>query len=171
MPRSFKGSPISTPRSSAASNFSRDPLSPEARSALMKRVRLRDTKPEQIVRRMLHGLGLRFTVNGPYNRSLPSRPDIVLPRWQTVILVHGCFWHRHRGCHLTSTPSNRGEFWRGKFDANVKRDQVQRKKLRALGWRVVTIWECETRKPVSLERKLGKIFVPLAKSLKRSPSG
>lgn len=124
----------------------------------MKRVRLRDTKPEQIVRRILHSLGLRFTVSGPSNRNLPSRPDIVLPRWQTVILVHGCFWHRHYGCRLTTTPANRREFWQSKFDANVKRDQDQRRKLRLLGWRVVTIWECETRKPISLKQKLGRLF-------------
>jgi DNA mismatch endonuclease (patch repair protein) len=158
MPRSSKDSPISTRRSLAASSVSRDPLSPKARSELMKRVRLRDTKPQQIVRRILHSLGLRFTINGPFNRNLPSRPDIVLPRWRTILLVHGCFWHRHRGCRLATTPSNRAEFWQAKFDANVMRDRRQRKMLRALGWLVVTIWECETRKPKSLERKIIRIF-------------
>lgn len=124
----------------------------------MKRVRLRDTKPELVVRRVLHGLGLRFTVDGPSNRSLPSRPDIVLPRWRTVVLVHGCFWHRHPGCRSTTTPSNRAEFWQAKFAANVQRDAAQKKQLRLLGWRVVTIWECETRKEVALRKKLARTF-------------
>lgn len=135
-----------------------DVVSVAVRSAMMRSVRQKHTKPEQIVRRMLHSFGLRFTVSGPSNRNLPSRPDIVLPRWRTLVLVHGCFWHRHSGCRLTTSPSNRAEFWQGKFDANVKRDRDQRKKLRAIGWRVVTIWECETRKPESLERKLRRIF-------------
>ncbi len=160
MARSSKGSGIYTPPSLAVSNISRDPLSPEARSALMKRVRIRDTNPEQIVRRILHGLRLRFTVTGPSNRNLPSRPDIVLPRWRTVMLVHGCFWHRHHGCRLTTTPSNRAEFWQAKFAANVARDAAQHQKLRALGWRVITVWECETRDPVSLARKLDRMFSP-----------
>jgi DNA mismatch endonuclease (patch repair protein) len=124
----------------------------------MKRVRLRDTKPEQIVRKVLHSLGLRFTTNGPSNRSLPSRPDVVLPRWHTVVLVHGCFWHRHPGCRLTTTPSHRADFWQAKFDANVKRDEIQRRKLEDLGWRVLTVWECETRQPSVLRERLAKAF-------------
>lgn len=124
----------------------------------MKRVRLRGTKPELIVRKILHSLGLRFTINGPLNRDLPSRPDIVLPRWRTVVLVHGCFWHRHPGCKLTTTPSNRAEFWQAKFEANIARDAAQCKQLRSLGWRVVTIWECETRNPELLSKKLTKAF-------------
>lgn len=124
----------------------------------MKKVRLRDTKPEQLVRKLLHSLGLRFTVNGPLNKSLPSRPDIVLPRWHTVVLVHGCFWHRHQGCRLSTTPHNRSDFWRDKFATNVKRDRLQKTKLRALRWRVITVWECETRKPILLKRRLERLF-------------
>ena len=124
----------------------------------MRRVRLRDTKPEQIVRKLLHRIGVRFTINGPSNRKLPSRPDIVLPRWQIGVLVNGCFWHRHPGCRLTTTPTARADFWQAKFAANVKRDREQRRKLRALGWRVVTVWECETRKPALLKRRLARWF-------------
>ena len=161
MARSFKGLHISTLRSSAESRGTRDPLSSEARSALMRRVRVRDTKPELIVRRMLHGLGFRFTINGVSNRNLPGRPDIVLPRLRTVVFVHGCFWHRHLRCRLTTTPSNRAEFWKAKFEANVKRDRDQRRRLRAQGWRVVTIWECETRRLPALQRKLSRMLSTL----------
>lgn len=150
--------PTSTRRNSAASNRSKDRLTPEQRSSVMRSVRLRNTKPERITRAILHRLGLRFTVAGPYNRTLPSRPDIVLPRWRSVVLVHGCFWHRHPGCRLTTTPSNRADFWQQKFDANIARDKLQRNSLRKLGWRVIIVWECETRIPLRLERKLARLF-------------
>lgn len=129
----------------------------------MGRVRQRHTDPERIVRSLLHGLGLRFTVRGPLNRVLPSRPDIVLPRWRTVILVHGCFWHRHPGCKLTTTPTARADFWREKFAANVARDRKQRRLLRQAGWRVIVVWECETRQPGRLVRRLRGLF-PAARS-------
>jgi len=131
---------------------------PAARSRLMARVRQRHTGPEQIVRSLLHVLGLRFTVAGPLNLSLPSRPDIVLPRWKTVVLVHGCFWHRHPRCPLATTPKSRVDFWNSKFAANVARDAKQKKQLRKKGWRVVTIWECETREPAKLNSRLRRIF-------------
>jgi DNA mismatch endonuclease (patch repair protein) len=150
--------PTSTPRDSGVSDIRRDKLSPEGRSALMKRVRFRNTGPEQIVRRILHSLGLRFTINGPLNASLPSRPDIVLPRWKTVILVHGCFWHRHPGCPFATTPRNRAEFWKAKFEANVKRDKTKNAQLRTLNWRVVTVWECETRNRHALLERLKRLF-------------
>lgn len=129
-----------------------------ARSRLMARVRQRHTGPEQIVRSALHALGFRFTVQGPLNRTLPSRPDIVLPRWKTVVLVHGCFWHRHRGCRLATTPKSRVDFWNAKFAANVARDVKQRKQLRKIGWRVVTVWECETRHPDKLAMRLRRVL-------------
>jgi DNA mismatch endonuclease, patch repair protein len=103
-------------------------------------------------------MGLRFTVAGPLNRTLPSRPDIVLPRWKTVVLVHGCFWHRHAGCHLTTTPQTRADFWNEKFAANVARDRRQRVLLKKAGWRVVLVWECETRAPQRLAAKLARLF-------------
>ena len=124
----------------------------------MGRVRQRHTEPEQVVRSILHALGLRFTVNGPLNHSLPSRPDIVLPRWKTVVLVHGCFWHRHDGCRLTTTPKTRPDFWNQKFSANVVRDKKQRVLLRRLGWRVIVVWECETRLPFKLVNRLQRLM-------------
>lgn len=129
-----------------------------ARSALMARVRQRNTKPELVVRSMLHRLGLRFTVNGVLNQKLPSRPDIVLPKWNTVILVHGCFWHRHARCVAATTPKTRRDFWTAKFVANVARDKLQRRQLRSKEWRVITIWECETRTPDKLRRRLQRLF-------------
>jgi DNA mismatch endonuclease, patch repair protein len=158
MLRSSSASLISTRQSSPGSSRGRDPLGAKARSLLMARVRQRDTGPEQIVRSILHNLGLRFTVSGPSNRSLPSRPDIVLPRWRTVVLVHGCFWHRHPGCRLATTPANRAEFWAQKFRANVSRDRRQRRALQKAGWRVVTVWECETRRPGRLAKRLLRSF-------------
>jgi DNA mismatch endonuclease, patch repair protein len=108
----------------------------------MARVRGRDTKPEMVVRRTLHAMGFRFRL---FRRDLPGRPDIVLPKHQLAIFVHGCFWHRHDGCYLSSTPKTRVEFWSDKFATNVARDARNSAELRALGLRVGVIWECETR--------------------------
>ncbi len=158
MPPSSAGSRTSTRQNTGPSSRSLDPLTPAQRSALMRRVRQRHTRPELIARAILHGLGLRFTVAGPHNRSLPSRPDIVLPRWRTVVLVHGCFWHRHPVCRLASTPTNRADFWAQKFSANVARDRHQKALLRKAGWRVLVIWECETRNPGKLRARLSHLF-------------
>lgn len=87
--------------------------------------------------------GHRFTVNGPKNRTLPGRPDIVLPKYRTVIFVHGCFWHRHKGCKGTTTPKTRTDWWEAKFAGNVARDRRNQRSLRKEGWRVIVVWECE----------------------------
>lgn len=108
----------------------------------MSRIRGRDTSPERTLRSALHRLGFRFRLNS----RLPGRPDIVLPRYKTVVFVHGCFWHRHTACPLTYTPKSNVDFWRRKFDANVARDRLVRGQLRRSGWRVVTVWECELRR-------------------------
>ena len=119
-----------------------DIMSPEKRSAVMSRIRGRDTRPELLLRSMLHRLGYRFTVNGPKNKSLPGRPDIVLPRLQTVIFVHGCFWHGHRDCALFRIPQTRRDWWAAKIMGNSARDHRNETALLKLGWHVVTIWEC-----------------------------
>lgn len=131
-----------------------DTLTPEERSRLIGRVRGKDTKPERIVRSLLHRLGYRFTIEGPLNRSLPGRPDIVLPKYRTVIFVHGCFWHRHEGCPKTTTPSTRRESWEAKFHANVARDRRVSRALRKDGWRVLTVWEYRIADPESLSKSL-----------------
>ncbi len=130
-----------------------DLLTKERRSWNMSRIPSRDTKPEIFVRSLLHRLGLRFRVH----RALPGRPDIVLPRHRTVVLVHGCFWHRHGRCRFAYTPKSNLKFWLAKFAGNVERDRRARLALRKLGWRVITVWECEARSE-RLEKKLQKAF-------------
>ena len=112
------------------------------RSEMMSRIQGRDTAPEIAVRRIAHGLGFRFRL---YRRNLPGRPDLVFPRHRSVVFVHGCFWHRHQGCRYAYTPKTRVEFWAEKFRRNVARDCQKEAALRSLGWRVLVIWECETR--------------------------
>jgi len=132
-----------------------DTLSKERRSWNMSRIRSRDTGPERAVRSILHGLGYRFRL---CRKDLPGRPDIVLPRYKSVVFVHGCFWHRHPGCNDASTPKSRVEFWMDKFDANVKRDRKVRKELRSLGWKVNVVWACEVKQPDKLTRRLQRLL-------------
>ena len=108
----------------------------------MSRIRGRDTKPELLVRRIAHGLGFRFRL---HRRDLPGCPDIVFPRFRSVILVHGCFWHRHPNCRFASSPKTRVEYWQQKFEGNVLRDRRNERALTDLGWRTMVIWECETK--------------------------
>ena len=119
-----------------------DIFNPEKRSEIMSRIRGRDTKPELIVRRIAHGLGFRFRL---HRKDLPGRPDIVFPRHEAVIVVHGCFWHRHPGCKRASSPKTRVRYWQNKFEDNVVRDRRNETALRDLGWKVMVIWECETK--------------------------
>lgn len=117
----------------------------------MGRVAQKNTKPEMIVRRIAHGLGLRFRL---HRRDLPGTPDLVFPSRRLAIFVHGCFWHRHPGCRLASMPKTRAEFWCDKFEANVGRDVQAMDDLRRLGWEPLVVWECETRQPVPLTKRL-----------------
>ncbi len=119
-----------------------DVFTPEKRSEVMSRVRGKDTKPERIVRSMLHRLGYRFTIKGPGNRRLPGRPDLVIPRHRTVIFVHGCFWHAHENCEFFRLPKTRRAWWRRKLEGNRQRDLRNQRDLTTAGWNVVTIWEC-----------------------------
>jgi len=106
----------------------------------MARIRSRDTKPELIVRSLLHRAGLRFSLR---RKDLPGRPDIVLPKYRAVIFVHGCFWHRHPGCKVATLPKSRQDFWQAKFAANVARDERNQRRLVEAGWNVLVLWECE----------------------------
>lgn len=132
-----------------------DRISPEHRSWNMSRIKSRDTKPERIVRSLLHRMGFRFRL---HRKDLPGGPDIVLPRYKTVVFVHGCFWHRHKNCPFAYTPKSRAEFWHQKFSGNVKRDARAARNLRRLGWRVVTVWECQTRLEEKLSNRLARIL-------------
>ncbi len=126
-----------------------DVFTPEKRSELMSRIRGRDTKPELALRSMLHRLGYRFTVNGPKNKSLPGKPDIVLPKYRTVIFVHGCFWHGHQNCPAFRLPKSRRAFWKTKIEGNQARDLRNESALTSAGWHVVTIWECALKTPAA----------------------
>jgi DNA mismatch endonuclease (patch repair protein) len=131
-----------------------DVFSKKRRSEVMSRIRSTNTRPEKAVRAMLHKMGLRFRLHG----DLPGKPDIVMKRHKTVVEVFGCFFHRHLGCKLVSTPASNVRFWQAKFRRNVERDKANRKALRRMGWRTVVVWECELRKPERLERRLRKAF-------------
>ena len=128
-----------------------DTLTPQKRSWNMSRIRGSDTGPERRVRSLLHRMGFRFSLR---RRELPGRPDIVLPRWRTVVFVHGCFWHRHAGCRNAVMPKTRREFWSNKLRGNVRRDQIVIRALQQLGWRVLTVWECELENIEKLGREL-----------------
>lgn len=114
----------------------------KTRSRIMSRIRSADTGLELRIRRYLHHIGFRFRL---HVRNLPGRPDITLRKHRLVIFVHGCFWHRHRGCRLTTNPATNSEAWHAKFRDNVHRDQRNVEKLREAGWRVLIIWECGLR--------------------------
>jgi DNA mismatch endonuclease, patch repair protein len=117
----------------------------------MSRIRSRNTKPEIKVRSILHRLGFRFRINVT---KIPGKPDIVLPKYYSVILVHGCFWHRHPGCKYAYTPKSRIDFWEKKFQDNIKRDEIVLKQLNESGWRVLRIWECEVDDAENLIKRL-----------------
>ncbi|MBR0816302.1 very short patch repair endonuclease [Bradyrhizobium liaoningense] len=114
-----------------------DVVSPEVRSRMMSGIRGKNTRPEIFLRKGLHAQGFRFRIHAP----LPGKPDMVFPKWNAVLFVHGCFWHGHN-CHLFKWPSSRPEFWRTKINGNVTRDEVNITKLQEAGWRVGVVWEC-----------------------------
>ena len=123
-----------------------DNRTPESRSALMSRIGGKDTAPEMIVRHLLHALGYRYRL---HRRDLPGKPDIVFPGRRKAIFVHGCFWHAH-GCAIGRPPKSRPDYWLPKLAANKTRDEAVAAGLRGLGWEVLTVWQCETRRPEGL---------------------
>jgi DNA mismatch endonuclease (patch repair protein) len=123
----------------------------DATRARMRRVRRRDTRPEMEVRRILFAMGYRYRL---HMRDLPGTPDIVFPARRKAIFVHGCFWHRHAGCPKASTPRSDDEFWRTKFEANVRRDERKESELKGMGWRVLIIWECQIRNASAMAEQL-----------------
>lgn len=141
-----------------------DRLSREVRSWNMSRIRSGNTGPECAVRSILHRLGYRFRLHA---KSLPGKPDVVLPRYTTALFVHGCFWHRHAGCAFAYTPKSRVEFWTDKFAANQVRDRRAVNSLRAQGWNVIVVWECELRDIKSLSRRLDGAMRRQGRALKR----
>lgn len=128
-----------------------DKFTPKERSKIMRQVKGKDTAPERQVRSLLHRMGLRFRL---HQKNLPGVPDIVLPKYKSVIFVHGCFWHRHPGCKRASMPTSNVDYWEDKFSKNLKRDAECQAQLTSLGWRVIIIWECELKALVVLQEKL-----------------
>ena len=127
-----------------------DRISPERRSENMRRIRSRDMKPEMTVRRLVHGMGYRYRLS---KKTLPGKPDLVFGPRRAVIFVHGCFWHQH-DCRDGRVPSSNSEYWSKKLARNIERDAQVQAELERLGWRVLTVWECETRDPAALEAQI-----------------
>lgn len=133
---------------SAAPDVGSDVFTPAKRSEIMSRVRSRNTKPELFVRSLLHAMGYRFRL---HRKDLPGSPDIVLPKYRTVVFVHGCFWHQHPGCRKATIPRSNSEFWEAKLKRNRQRDLEARRRLEKSGWNVLTLWECEVKKAATID--------------------
>lgn len=133
-----------------------DRVSREERSRIMGLVKGTDTGPEITVRKILHADGFRFRLHADH---LPGKPDIVLPKWRSVIRVHGCFWHQHSGCPRAARPTSNVAFWNRKLDRNVQRDKENRRELIRLGWRVVTLWECQIKDTTAFRRRLRRLLL------------
>lgn len=129
-----------------------DVVDKETRSRMMSGIRSKNTKPELVVRSYLHRAGLRFRLH----TKLPGKPDLVFPKHRTVLFVHGCFWHRHKGCQFTTIPASNTAFWLEKFESNVRRDARVKKQLQNLGWNVISIWSCQLN-----ERKLNTLVAQI----------
>ena len=138
----------------------KDMFSPARRSEIMSNIRGRDTKPELRVRSLLHGLGYRFRL---HRRDLPGRPDIVLPAHKVAVLVHGCWWHLHRGCPAGRLPTANRSFWKRKLEDNRERDRLNLIRLRRAGWRTVVLWECDIENDLErVSRRLLRVLAPTA---------
>jgi len=139
-----------------------DNLTRQRRSWNMSRIRSSNTKPELIVRSLLHRMGYRFRLR---SKDLPAKPDVVLAKYRTALFVHGCFWHRHAGCKFAYTPKSRLEFWETKFNANMARDKKVEKVLLEIGWDPFVIWECELADLESVREKIDAYFKSRARKV------
>jgi len=137
-----------------------DVHSKETRSYNMSRIRSKDTKPEMLVRRFLHKNGFRYRL---HVKNLPGKPDIVLPKYKTVIFIHGCFWHGHEGCRYYVVPKTRTEWWLNKINGNITNDNNAQAVLKDAGWNIITLWECELKKS-ALENTLENLLRTLLKT-------
>ena len=138
-----------------------DILTPIQRHSCMSRIRGKDTKPEIRVRKGLHRRGFRFRLQ---DRRLPGRPDITLPKYSVAIMVNGCFWHGHKGCRYATKPRTNPEFWETKIERNRHRDEVTTAHLEALGWTVITVWECELRGKAAAEARIEALAEDIRKA-------
>ena len=134
-----------------------DDRSPAMRSQNMSRIRSQDTSPELRVRSLIHRAGYRYRL---HVKEMPGKPDIVMPRYRTAILINGCFWHRHPNCRYATTPKTNTDYWQRKFERNVARDRTAHDELARNGWKILVIWECQTRDKESLATLIGEILPP-----------
>jgi DNA mismatch endonuclease (patch repair protein) len=132
-----------------------DKLSPERRSANMRNIRSKHTSPEMTVRRLVHAMGFRYRLHVP---ELPGKPDLVFPRLRKIIEVHGCFWHQHQGCIDSRVPTSRVEYWRPKLAGNVGRDRKNQSDLKKMGWKVLTLWECDIKESTKLISRINRFL-------------
>ena len=132
-----------------------DVFTKKERSRVMSKVRSKDTRPEMAVRRLVHSSGYRYRL---HRKDLPGKPDLVFPRHEKVIFVHGCFWHGHRGCPRAARPTSNMDFWNEKLDKNMERDRRNKQKLRRQGWEVLVIWECETKRYKHMVAKIDEFL-------------
>lgn len=128
-----------------------DRISTKRRSWNMSRIQAKNSKPEVTVRSLLHKMGYRFRL---HVSNLPGQPDIVLPKYKSIVFVNGCFWHRHPGCKYAYMPKSRLDFWTRKFEGNISNDRKVGEELKLLGWKVVTVWECEAKDKERLTERL-----------------
>ena len=134
-----------------------DVFSKDKRSWIMSQISGGDTKPEIVVRKLIHSMGFRFRL---HVKNLPGKPDIVLPRHRKIIVVNGCFWHGHQDCSRSKRPVSNVEFWNAKIVGNIARDERNKAALMEMGWKVLVIWGCETKKPEQLVEKLRDFLLP-----------
>ncbi|MGD9780957.1 MAG: very short patch repair endonuclease [Kiritimatiellia bacterium] len=144
-----------------------DTLTIEERSRLMAKIKGKDTGPERAVRSLLHRAGYRFRKHVP---DLPGKPDVVLPKYKTVVFVHGCFWHRHKNCKIATTPKSHRKFWADKFARNVANDRKHLRQLRRRGWKVVTVWACQLKRPERVRARIEKALRPAPRFHARPPA-
>ena len=128
-----------------------DIFSKAKRSEIMSKISGKETKPEILVRKFLFAQGFRYRKN---DKRLPGKPDIVLPKYKTLIFVHGCFWHGHQNCKKFALPQSNHEFWKDKIQKNIERDKSKQKELKKLGWKIITIWQCQIKSRESVEKAL-----------------
>ena len=134
-----------------------DTLTIAERSRLMAKIKGKDTAPERAVRALLHRAGYRFRTHVP---DLPGKPDVVLPKYGTIVFVHGCFWHRHKNCKVATLPKSHRKFWADKFARNVANDRKHLRQLRRRGWKVVTVWACQLKHPERVRARIEKVLRP-----------
>jgi DNA mismatch endonuclease (patch repair protein) len=132
-----------------------DHVNPETRSRIMAAVHSKNTKPELAVRKIVHSLGYRYRL---HVQTLPGKPDLVFPARRKILFVHGCYWHRHRGCRYATSPKTNVRFWQDKFSANIQRDRRNVGALKKLGWAVMTIWQCQLKNPGKLGGRIDEFL-------------